>query len=329
MGKLAPNPVPPQSVIQRAHSGRSYWVRNIPGAGDPDANAQSHAGSGHPEPPGVHPSPPSPARGMQKAIPKKRFVEPYRLSDGQRDAMLAPLAERGLGDAESRGLFAAALAYDIATCYELTTSQPAPEQAPEPTPAPVPEASPKVLQAVAQGGGRPGRGKGRAPTAEPEVLPTVPAALAGLAEAARTLSGRLQVLDTESRTRLFQALHQGDRFQRGYDDAYLMALTGELARLAEGAAPQPAAVATAEAGPEIPAALPPPPTPKKVPVPKPSPAARQFIIRAADAFEECFDQAPTAQVGGPFAAMLKALAVATGIRIPTDARSLAEILRQA
>jgi hypothetical protein len=186
-----------------------------------------------------------------------------------------------------------------------------------------------VLQAVAQGGARPGRGKGRAPTAEAEVLPRVPAALTELAEAARTLSGRLQTLDAESRTRLFQALHQGDRFQRGYDDAYLMALTGELTRLAEGAAPQPTAVATAEAGPELPAATAPPPAPKKVPAPKPSPAARQFIIRAADAFEECFDQAPTAQVGGPFAAMLKALAVATGIRIPTDARSLAEILRQA
>ena len=329
MGKLAPNPVPPQSATQRAHSGRSYWVRNIPGAGDPDATAQSHAGLGHPEPPGIHASPPSPARGMPKAIPKKRFVEPYRLSDEQRDAMLAPLAERGLGDAESRGLFAAALAYDIATCYELTTAQPAPEQTPEPTPAPVPDASPKVLQAVAQSGARPGRGKGRAPRAEPEVLPTVPPALAELAEAARTLSGRLQALDAEYRTRLFQALHQGDRFQRGYDDAYLLALTGELARLAEGAAPQPTAVATAEAGPELPAALAPPPAPKKVPVPKPSPAARQFIIRAADAFEECFDQAPTAQVGGPFAAMLKALAVATGIRIPTDARNLAEILRQA
>jgi hypothetical protein len=261
---------------------------------------------------------------MPKAIPKKRFVEPYRLSDGQRDAMLAPLEERGLGDAESRGLFAAALAYDIATCYELTTSQPVPE----PTPASVPETSPKVLQAVAQGGTRPGRDKGRAPAAEPEVLPIVPPALAELAEVAKTLSGRLQALDTESRTRLFQTLHQVDRFHRGYDDAYLRALTGELARLAEGAAPQPTAVATAEAGPELPAAPAPPPAPKKVPAPKPSPAARQFIIRAADAFEECFDQAPTAQVGGPFAAMLKALAVATGIRIPTDARSLAEILRQ-
>jgi hypothetical protein len=258
---------------------------------------------------------------MPKAIPKKRFVEPYRLSDGQRDAMLAPLEERGLGDAESRGLFAAALAYDIATCYELTTSQPVPE----PTPASVPETSPKVLQAVAQGGTRPGRGKGRAPAAGPEVLPIVPPALAELAEVAKTLSGRLQALDTESRTRLFHTLHQGDRFHRGYDDAYLRALTGELTRLAEGAAPQPTAVATAEAGPELPAA----PAPKKVPAPKPSPAARQFIIRAADAFEECFDQAPTAQVGGPFAAMLKALAVATGIRIPTDARSLGEILRQA
>jgi hypothetical protein len=261
---------------------------------------------------------------MPKAMPKKRFVEPYRMSDEQRDAMLAPLAEFGLGDAESRGLFAAALAYDIATCYELTTAEPRPE----PEPEPVPETSPKVLQAVAQGGGRPARSKGRAPAAEPEVLPAVPPALAELAEAARTLSGRLQALDAESRTRLFQALHQGDRFQRGYDDAYLLALTGELARLAEGAAPEPVSAATAVAGAELPAAVAPPPAPKKVPAPRPSPAARQFIIRAADAFEECFDQAPTAQVGGAFAAMLKALAVATGIRIPTDARNLAEILRQ-
>ena len=34
MGKLAPNPVPPQGLTQRSHSGRSYWVRNIAGAGD-------------------------------------------------------------------------------------------------------------------------------------------------------------------------------------------------------------------------------------------------------------------------------------------------------
>ena len=324
MGKLAPNPVPPQSVTQRAHSGRSYWVRNIPGAGDPDATAQSHSGLGHPEPPGAYSSPPSPSKGMPKAIPKKRFVEPYRLSDEQRDAMLAPLAERDIGDAESRGLFAAALAYDIATCYELTTAEPALEPALEP----VPESPPKVLQAAAQGAAKPARGKGRAPAVEPIVLPAVPPAMAELAEAARALSGRLQVLDAESRTRLFQALHYGDRFQRGYDDAYLMALTGELAHLAEAAAPQPAVPPTTEAGPEMPAAPAPIPAPKNVPAPKPSPAARQFIIRAADAFEECFDQAPTAQVGGPFAAMLKALAVATGIRIPTDARNLAEILRQ-
>jgi hypothetical protein len=258
---------------------------------------------------------------MPKASAKKRFVEPYRLSDEQRDAMLAPLAERGLGDAESRDLFAAALAYDIATCHELTVAEPIPE--------PEPEAPPMVVQADAQVEARPARGKGRAPVAESAAPPAVPPALVDLAEAARTLSGRIQALDAGATTSLFQALRDADRFQRGYDDAYLMALTGELARLVEAAASQPVAVATAEASTETPVAAAPVPAPRKVPAPKPSPAARQFIIRAADAFEECFDQAPTAQVGGPFAAMLKALVMATGIRIPTDARNLAEILRRA
>lgn len=321
MGKLAPNPVPPQGLTQRAHSGRSYWVRNIPGAGDPDANAQSYSGPCNPEPPGTHSTPPIPGKGMPKASGKKRFVEPYRLSDEQRGAMLAPLAERGLGDDESRGLFAAALAYDIATCYELTTAEPMPE--------PEPEAALTVAQAAAQMETKPARGRGRASAVEPTALPAVPPALVELADAARALSGRLQALDAQAKTSLLQTLHDADRFQRGYDDAYLMALTGELERLAEGATSRPVAVATAEASTETSVALVPAPAPRKVPTPKPSPAARQFILRAADAFEECFDQAPTAQVGGPFTAMLKALAMATGIRIPTDARNLAEILRRA
>lgn len=321
MGKFAPNPVPPQGLTQRPHSGRSYWVRNIAGAGDANASAQSHSGLSNPEPPGAHSTPPTPGKGMPKASGKKRFVEPYRLSDEQHDAMLAPLAERGLGDAESRELFAAALAYDIATCYELTAAESIPE--------PESEAPPMVARAATQGEARPARGKGRAPVAEPAALLAVPPALVDLAEAARTLSGRIQALDAEAKASLFQTLHDADRFQRGYDEAYLMALTGELARLVEGVAPQPVVVATAEATTETPVALAPIPAPRKVPAPKPSPAARQFIIRAADAFEECFDQAPTAQVGGPFTAMLKALVMATGIRIPTDARNLAEILRRA
>jgi hypothetical protein len=319
MSKLAPNPVPPQGLTQRPHSGRSYWVRNIAGAADANANAQSHSGLCSPEPPGAHSTPPTPNTGMPKASGKKRFVEPYRLSDEQRDAMLAPLAERGLGDAESRDLFAAALAYDIATCYELTTAEPMPE----------PESPPAVAQAAAQVEARPPRSKGRAPVAEPAAVPAVSPALVELAEAARTLSRCLQALDAGVKTSLFKTLRDADRFQRGYDDAYLIALTGELTRLVEGAAPQPLAVATIETSTEAPVALAPVPAPRKVTAPKPSPAARQFIIRAADAFEECFDQAPTAQVGGPFTAMLKALAMATGIRIPTDARNLAEILRRA
>jgi hypothetical protein len=33
-------------------------------------------------------------------------------------------------------------------------------------------------------------------------------------------------------------------------------------------------------------------------------------------------------VGGPFSALLKALVAVTGVRIPTDARNLAEMLKR-
>ena len=96
---------------------------------------------------------------MPKASAKKRFVEPYRLSDEQRDAMLAPLAERGLGDAESRDLFAAALAYDIATCYELTTAQPSRSHRNRSSAEP----PPKVVQADAQARPDPPAARGEPP----------------------------------------------------------------------------------------------------------------------------------------------------------------------
>jgi hypothetical protein len=322
MGKFAPNPVPPQMVTPRTHSGRSYWVRNISApAGDAEPAIPN---------PGNH-EPPNPAlisadsirrnpgKGVPRPSAKKRFVEPYRLSEEQRVAMLAPLAERGLGDAESRDLFAAALAYDIATCYELTAAEPL---IPEP-----PQEAPQTAAVVAP---RSVPGKRRASPAardQASTHPVMPSALAELAQAAKALTERIQALDPQTRIGLFQALHESDRFHRGYDDAYLAALGGELVRLAEGAAPTPAVAQTPEATSdtlEVTA-----PVTRKATIPKPSPAARQFIVRAADAFEECFDQSPTTQVGGPFAAMLKALAMATGIRIPTDARNLAEILRHA
>jgi hypothetical protein len=285
MGKVAPETLTPQTISQRTHSGRRYWVRNIPAlAGDstaPNATAK-----------GVPPSQTSPS-------PKKRFVEPYRLTDEQREAMLAPLAERGIGDPESRELFAAALAYDLATCYELTVANPESEPAVAEAPTPTPD---KALARSAK-----------------QAKPLDPA-LADLAKAAEALAGRISALDANTQGRLLQGLREEDPFRRGYDEAYLAALSGELMRVATGLRVPTHSSADA--------ATPPSPPPKKAVAPKPSPAARQFIARAAGAFDECFDQAPTALADGPFAAMLKALIKVTGVRIPSDTRNLALLLKQ-
>ncbi len=302
MGKVAPEP----QIPQRTHSGRSYWVRNIlsPTRDDPDPGAKGQAAApSNPMPTKPTPAGQSPAAQTQA---RKRFVEPYRLSEEQRAAMLAPLAERGVGDAESRELFAAALAYDLATCYELTVANPDPEHV-EPT---APTAAAQV----------PAKAAGRKAAAS---APKVPAELADLARTAITLATRLEALEADTRTRLLEGLREGDRFCRGYDEDYLGALRGEILRLASS-------VGTVGVAQEVQPAEPPTPAPpKRVAPPKPSPAARQFIARAAGAFEECFDQAPTAQVSGPFTALLKALVQVTGVRIPTDARNLAELLKRA
>jgi len=303
MGKVAPEPLIPQ----RTHSGRSYWVRNILASTRDNADAAE-----------TNPT----AKGVPKPPPtKKRFVEPYRLSDEQRAGMLAPLAELGVGDPGSRELFAAALAYDLATCYELTVANP--DQA--------------ATEAVGQASGQPSaqwstevvtKPTSQAPTRSTGRNAARPApydpALDELALAAQALAGHLDNLEVAVRARLLEGLREGDRFRRGYQDDYLNALCVELLRIA--------ASVGASVGANIEDAVatltPAVPTPKKPAAPKPSPAARQFIARAAGAFEECFDQAPTAQVGGPFAAMLRALVEVTGVRIPTDPRNLAELLKR-
>jgi hypothetical protein len=291
MGKATPEPLIPQ----RTHSGRSYWVRNIL------ASAREHTDSdatpkGVPRPPASQPT------------TKKRFVEPYRLTPEQRAAMLAPLAERGVGDPESRELFANALAYDLATCYERTVANPEPDPLAAPTAAETP--APTARQAQAKGRSR-----------RVDQTEALESGLAELAKAAQGLAAQFDALHTKARSDLLHGLREGDRFRRGYDDGYLVALREELLRVAASIG----GAATDEAA----SAAPPADRPTKQAVPKPSPAARQFIARAAGAFEECFDQAPTAQVGGPFTALLKALVSITGVRIPTDARSLGELIKHA
>ena len=210
-----------------------------------------------------------------EAKPRKRqrFVEPYRLSDEQRSAMLVPLEHLGIGDKETRSLFSAAMEYDLASCHS----------ADEPTDAVATDSKPES-------------------SADDFRL-----SLSPLHDAARDLAERLKALDETARARLQQTLKETDRFRRTYDDEYFGVLRYELLRLAAVTKP-----------PEQP-----------VPNAKPaiSEAAQRFVVRAADAFEECFDLKATAQVGGPFLLTLKAIAAATGIQIPTDAGSIAGLLK--
>ncbi len=215
---------------------------------------------------------PSQAEAGTKTRKRQRFVEPYRLSDEQRAAMLIPLERLGIGDEETRSLFSAALEYDLASCRD-TIGQ-AEDAATDPEP----------------------------PSPGPEDLH-----LSALHHAAQALADSLKALDEAPKTRLQQALKDSDRFRRSYDDEYFSMLRYELLRLA--------AVAKPVQQPEPPAK------------PLVSESARQFVVRAADAFEECFDTKATARVNGPFLLTLKAIVTAIGIRIPTDAGSVATLLK--
>jgi phytoene dehydrogenase-like protein len=169
MGKAGPGASP----IGRVGSGRSYWVRDI--------LAQ--------ETETTKPRQRPPSEG------KKRFVEPQRLTEEQRAALLSELEAASIGDAESRQLFAAALEYDLARF------QGAP---PEPPVADLVEPQP----------------------------PEADKALRQLAELARALAKRLSQLDEEARNKLSSALSKADRFHRGYGTEYLDTMQEELLRVA-------------------------------------------------------------------------------------------------
>lgn len=236
--------------ISRLRSGRTYWVRRT-------------------TPPPAEAEPASPSAPKRPA--GKRFVEPYRLSDDQRAAIIAPLEALGVGDAESRDLFAAAMEYDLAGCRDLTSSQPE-----QPARTPNPSAEERRLREVA--------------------------------ESAQALAEQLARLDQKATERLALALTESDRFKRGYGDDYLRALHCELQRIAS---------ATPKQAPERAA---PPPKPE---LPE---SARRFVLRAADAFGDCFETKASAQRGSAFLAALKAIVTTTGVRVPADPRAVAAIL---
>jgi len=175
VGKVGPG----SSSASQVRGGRGYWVRDIP---SPETK-------------------PARSRVKPSSDGKKRFVEPRRLTDPQRKALLAELQAAQVGDAEGRELFAAALEYDLARFQELPLDQ---KPAPEPS--------------------------------EPKA-PEPDATLQRLTEAAGALADRLSNLDEATRETLAAALTQADRFRRGYGTEYLHVIREELLRIA-GAAPK-------------------------------------------------------------------------------------------
>jgi hypothetical protein len=188
--------------------------------------------------------------------------------------VLAALEEQGLGDAESRRLFAAALEYDLAGSAAIA------EPGAEPEPLP---------------GAKPGG---------------TPDTLAEMGRAARTLAERLAGLEAAAAQRLGRGLQEADPFRRGYPDHYFCSLQRELERIA--------AVALAAEDPQ-------PQAPAK---PSVSEEARRFVLGVADAFLDCFELSPTAGPDAPFPAVIEAIRGVTGVHIPADPDTLADILRQ-
>lgn len=128
----------------------------------------------------------------------KRFIEPYRLSEEQRRAMLVSLEQRQIGDEETRALFVASLEYGLAICPRLAAPA-------GPSPPPAREHPPDKENP----------------------------AIAALAEAAENLALRIEGLDDATSRRLQHELEDGDRFQRSYNEEYLQSLDCELRRFAD------------------------------------------------------------------------------------------------
>jgi hypothetical protein len=249
-------------------SGRRYWVRANP---TPKASG---------------------AGGATKKKPKARFLEPYHLSDERRAELMAMLTAGGIGDAEGRGLFAAAIEYDIAA-YRQSAPK---ERAPKP-------AMPKVLEVA------------------PEPDPALEAEIA-LVDLLHALGGSiaslvqgLAALEPAARERLVVQLKLGDPFRRDYAGEYLDVLGSELTRVAE------AARSVSRPAP------PPPPPPCEPPEPPLGEGARAFLRRVARVYEECLEARASPDPDGAFRGVLDLVGAEAGIHLPADPESLTSILQ--
>jgi len=135
------------------------------------------------------------------------------------------------------------------------------------------------------------------------------AAIGALVETAGQLAYELANLDTATSLRLQQELESTDHLRRGDGEDYLETLLGELRRVAS----------VGKSLDRLAAEL-------AVPRTACSDEARRFILRIADAFEDCFERTPDTQPDSPFATALAAIVTATDINVPTNQAILTGIL---
>jgi hypothetical protein len=254
-------------------SGRRYWMR----AGPMPTKAPSHS------------------EVAGKRTSKTRFLEPYRLSESQRSALIRVLTAGDIGDTESRELFASAIEYDIANAQQALAregTEPASELA----------------------ASEPASGAPSEPL--PEAISTDPPIPADLAEAARSLAERIAGLEEPTRSAIAKSMHEQDAFHRGYDSAYFEGLHAELTRLAD-------AVTVALRTPHPITAQPPKEIAKSRPLGE---AARRFLRRLARVYEEVLESPADPAPEGTFFAVLRLVSEEVGIVLPQDPAEVASAL---
>jgi hypothetical protein len=252
-----------------------------------------------------------PYEGIGRRPPKARFLEPYRLSEEHRAALIQLLFAGAVGDAESRELFASAIEYDIANARQALAREEPPATEGPAAPQPVVEQFSEPMAALApETLEQPGDAK-----------PSLPA---DLAYASRSLAERIAGLEAPIRDAIAESLRTQDPFCRTYDGAYLAALCAELSRLADAVEGQTQhqAPVTAEAPPAD--AAPPEPAPPDPPMPE---AARRFLRRVVRVYEEVLECPAETEPDGTFVAVLGLVSQEAGVALPRDTARLVEALQ--
>ena len=288
---------------EEGDGGRRYWVRAHP------------------------PEPKTPAEGAAKRPAKARFLEPYRLAEDRRRALLDCLIAAGIGDPESRDLFATAVEYDIASFRQSCAGS-----APGADPQPLCES---VAEPIAGVDAPPAAAlvslDHAAELSESTGLHSHPSAsglspaLMPVAAAARALAGLLGVLARADKSALAAALQAADPFQRGYDGGYFDALCRELERIGGATLGAASPLAVAADPPARPAAASAAGAVEPLEPPL-SESGRRFVRRVARVYEQCLEARPAVDPDGPFLCVLQVLAPEAGVRLPACLRSLAPIL---